>query len=736
MKKLTQNTIKCLLAAALFAAIQSDALAKKPVRTPPPEEPAPEEPTPSTPSLTGKIRAEVTTSGLYKVTAAQIAATLGTSESEAAAAISDGNVRVSSMGSDVSWLKANNSVYFYGEEIGGMYGGNNVYWLELGVNGPQMATAKARAPRKTAPGGVFTDTVLFEEDHVARPNICFDENDEFWFWKSLSNPYGETEATLPCTLDSVSSANTTAQIQVALKGAKDTAAVIDYHVRVTINGTYVGEKQWSALDDAVLIATFSQSILQSGANDVRIESLLPAGAPYSKVLIDSATISYLRNYEAVSGQLRLSGDANNVISVKGFASSDIEVLDLSDPCNPRLNGGTKIDATEDDYMVSFQPASASTPYLSASLAAAKSPKALLAHVDSGLANAANTASYIVITPEVLANAATELASYRQAQGMTTKIVTLKAIYDEFNFGVRDPLAIQAFLAHAVSQWNEAPRYVVLAGQGSTDFNNVTGNNDCLVPPMMAPTPSGLIASDTRYADVDNDGTPELAIGRLPVLTAGELSTVIEKIRSYELGGTWRDSVQMIADNDDSAGYYTSDSELISTLIPSDRTVGKSYLAQQALSDVKNATMASFNAGSGILNYIGHGLIDRLAGEKILATSDVLNTTNAGTSPIVLAMCCDAGRTEVPGYDGLAEQLMRKTDGGATAFWGAAGLAYSAESRILNAGFYESMSNGSDRLGDAINGALTKYAGEGHMAFMRYVYNLQGDPAMVISNNTL
>ena len=150
MKNLTQNTIKCLLAAALFAAIQSDALAKgKPVKSnPSPEEPPTEEPTPSESSLTGKIRAEVATSGLYKVTAAQIAATLGGSENEAATAIVDGKVRVSSMGSDVAWLKANDSVYFYGEEIGGMYGGNNVYWLELGVSGPQMAADKARAPRK------------------------------------------------------------------------------------------------------------------------------------------------------------------------------------------------------------------------------------------------------------------------------------------------------------------------------------------------------------------------------------------------------------------------------------------------------------------------------------------------------------------------------------------------------------------------------------------------------------
>ena len=90
MKNLTQNTIKFLLAAALFAAIQSNALAKKPVKNSPPaeeppvEEPATEEPTSS---LTGKIRAEVAASGLYKVTAAQIAATLGGSESEAAAAI-------------------------------------------------------------------------------------------------------------------------------------------------------------------------------------------------------------------------------------------------------------------------------------------------------------------------------------------------------------------------------------------------------------------------------------------------------------------------------------------------------------------------------------------------------------------------------------------------------------------------------------------------------------------------
>ena len=50
--------------------------------------------------------------------------------------------------------------------------------------------------------------------------------------------------------------------------------------------------------------------------------------------------------------------------------------------------------------------------------------------------------------------------------------------------------------------------------------------DNLLPPLMAATPHGLFASDNRFADVEgDDGVPEMAIGRLPVVTSDELDAV-------------------------------------------------------------------------------------------------------------------------------------------------------------------------------------------------------------------
>jgi len=109
--------------------------------------------------------------------------------------------------------------------------------------------------------------------------------------------------------------------------------------------------------------------------------------------------------------------------------------------------------------------------------------------------------------------------------------------NEFNYGLYKPEAIRDFLSYAYHNWEKAPRYLVLAGEGTFDYRNNQGYNDNLVPAILVETPYGLFASDNRYADVDgDDGVPDMAVGRLPVMTSEELDAVISKITAYETAG--------------------------------------------------------------------------------------------------------------------------------------------------------------------------------------------------------
>jgi hypothetical protein len=75
------------------------------------------------------------------------------------------------------------------------------------------------------------------------------------------------------------------------------------------------------------------------------------------------------------------------------------------------------------------------------------------------------------------------------------------------------------------------------------------------------TPSGLVASDVALGDLTgDDGVPEVAVGRLPVLDPQALVDYVAKIASWESvpPGAWPNAVLMAADNPDPAGSFTTD----------------------------------------------------------------------------------------------------------------------------------------------------------------------------------
>ena len=75
------------------------------------------------------------------------------------------------------------------------------------------------------------------------------------------------------------------------------------------------------------------------------------------------------------------------------------------------------------------------------------------------------------------------------------MVSLEEIRDLFSVGLPEPAAVRAFLAYAHAAWDPAPRYAVLAGDGTYDYGNRLQQNDNLVAPLLVSTPYGVYASD-------------------------------------------------------------------------------------------------------------------------------------------------------------------------------------------------------------------------------------------------
>lgn len=187
--------------------------------------------------------------------------------------------------------------------------------------------------------------------------------------------------------------------------------------------------------------------------------------------------------------------------------------------------------------------------------------------------------------------------------------------------------------------------------------------------------------------------PEMAIGRLPVMTTEELTGAIKKIIAYEnsVKGSWRNKVLLAADDPDTeAGDFPLDSNEISSLLPSGYSAENVYLSESSIDVARQTLFDRINTGVFLLNYIGHGSPDRMADEGLLLSSDVGFLTNGDRLPVVSALTCFVNNFGSPGYDSLGELLFMKNNGGASAVWGPTGLSLNSDAVVLGKNLFRAI----------------------------------------------
>jgi hypothetical protein len=277
--------------------------------------------------------------------------------------------------------------------------------------------------------------------------------------------------------------------------------------------------------------------------------------------------------------------------------------------------------------------------------------------------------------------------------------------------------------------------VVLVGDGSFDYKDHWGAGDNLLPAPMVSTAYGLVPADNRLADLSgDDGVPELAIGRLPVRSPAEVAAYVAKLAAFDSnqGAQWRRRTVWLADDTDVGGEFSVDSEALISLLGSAYRADRIYLDQLVLAAARARMLARLRQGVLLVNYLGHGGLDRLADGGLLTTGDVSGLGNA-RAPVVTALTCSVGRFDLPGYDTLAEALILQPDGGAVALWSASGLMLSSGGATLGAELIRVAMDGKPHsLGDAVVTALHAYAGTaGADPIIPQVYTLIGDPALTL-----
>jgi hypothetical protein len=706
-------------------------------------------------SLTGQARAKlaVTETGLYQLTAARIAEVLGKSPDFVRDWISQGNILITNRNSRVQYVSADGgeSLCFLGEAIDSPYTTENIYWIEEGPAGGLVAVQEGAGPSEAQPGQLFTENLKIEQDVFGATVVPVNPAIGPWYWEVL---YGGSRASFQVLSPGVAPTGE-ATLRVRVQGCMSGPTLNDHEATVLVNGTQIGAGSWDDLATRTLVFKFSSTLLTE-ANTVEVIS-----SPTSAYYLDGFDLSYPRYLVAKGDSLLFTAGVNQVVTVDGFSSDRVVAIDVTNPSAATLITATMVEPSGNGWRVSFSPTTPGGRYLAVGANAVKSPAWFAADAPSSLADAENEADYLVIAPEELKTSAEALAAYRgDRTGLRTRIAWLEDIYDEFNGGIADPNAIRSFLQHAYLCWRRAPRYVVLLGKGTLDYKDAAQRGTSLLPPMLVATADGLFASDNRFADVvGNDGVPEYALGRIPVVSDEEFAAYLAKLSASERserGGRSRretsragaptpgrgrgasgENVLLTAEARDGAADFKTQAQAMASLaLTARQAVYGIYLDDLPLADARAYLQTALNVqGMAVLAHVGHGGMDRLASQGLLLIPDVQNLTNADRLPFVAALSCMINRFEVPEIDPvLGEELIISPKGGASAVWAPTGTSLDSYAGILGKKLFEAIYlKGAGRVGDAVVDAMASFREEvGGRQNILDVYTLLGDPAAHIA----
>ncbi|MCX7669632.1 MAG: hypothetical protein N2439_06140, partial [Anaerolineae bacterium] len=140
-------------------------------------------PTPEGPPTTTVVaKLIVRTTGLYSLTAADIASVLGLSVGNVTKLIQTNKLALTNQGQMVPYLAADNNagIYFYGQEIASPYTADNVYWLTA-TRGQPM-TGRHSAMPTAVPLTTFRATSHAEQNIHPAPGLCRDPLADYWMW--------------------------------------------------------------------------------------------------------------------------------------------------------------------------------------------------------------------------------------------------------------------------------------------------------------------------------------------------------------------------------------------------------------------------------------------------------------------------------------------------------------------------------------------------------------------------
>jgi len=438
--------------------------------------------------------------------------------------------------------------------------------------------------------------------------------------------------------------------------------------------------------------------------------------------LDYFEIRYEKELKPVENKIIFfSKDSSALVEyyLSGFPSSEIKVFDITDHSNILLVNPKPGWPSGGDYRFQFiENGDSIRKYIAVGNESYLIPSNPSTVENSNLRGITDGAKFIIISHKNFLDASNRLKSYRESETkipISTIVIDIEKIFNEFSCGIQDISAIRDFIKYAYDNWQIKPEYFMFMGKGTYDYKNIEGFGDNYIPAWETEESLQLIygkdsyCTDDFFARVDGeDLKPDLAFGRLTVRNLNEANTYIDKIVHYEFNserGNWRNLLTLIADDgltstgNDRSTHTAQSENLANTVIPASFDLKKIYLADYPAVITGNGRrkpavnaeiIKIMNQGTLMVNYIGHGNPDVWTHEFVFERGVTIPQLKNDNYFFLCAATCDFGIYDVPNYRSGAEDLLFLKDAGAIATFSASRLVFSGYNSTLNQVFLDSL----------------------------------------------
>ena len=299
---------------------------------------------------------------------------------------------------------------------------------------------------------------------------------------------------------------------------------------------------------------------------------------------------------------------------------------------------------------------------------------------------------LILTSSLFKDPAQALADYHaEIDGLRSAVVDVNEIYNEFGTGHPDPTAIRDFVRMVYGRSGGRLRYLTLFGRASADFRNLMGYGQNFVPTYENADSSHWeldFCTDDYYGLMDvnegdhSKGRVDIGIGRIPVSTVEEAESMVRKIMHYNdlsvTQGLWKTDMLVFADDEETT--YVNNSEkycsMLDTIVPA-MTPKKIYTGAYPTVSTSSGTeipganadlMRSFDEGSLLLIFTGHGGVRGLTGESVFNNADINVLANYDKMPFVYTATCEFTKYDNPLLVSAGEQMFLNPNGGSVAMF--------------------------------------------------------------------